>query len=60
MKLHMLISLLPLCGLGSEGALAQPPGRVLQRVVDSAGFVEPLTPGSGSPAELAAAPGRRR
>lgn len=55
MKLRMLLSVLPLCWLGSEAAFARPPGRVVQRVVHSRGFVEPHTPGSGAPEEVAAA-----
>ena len=56
MARRMLLLLLPLlCIAGGSGA--QPPGRVIQRVVHSPGFVEPHTPGSGAPEEAAAAPG---
>jgi hypothetical protein len=56
MTRRMLLLLLPLvCIAGGSGA--QPPGRVIQRVVHSPGFVEPHTPGSGAPEEAAAAPG---
>ncbi len=57
MKLRMLFSLLLLCSLGSAPVYAQPPGRVVQRVVHSAGFVEPHTPGSGAAEEFPTAPG---
>ena len=57
MKLRMLLSVLPVCLLGSEAAFTRPPGRVVQRVVHSAGFVEPHTPGSGAAEEVAATPG---
>ena len=57
MRLRMLLLGLPLCCLGTQAARAQPPpGRVVQRVVHSAGFVEPHTPGSGAPGEMATAP----
>lgn len=52
--LPLLLSLL--CVAGSAGG-ERPPGRVIQRVVHSSGFVEPHTPGSGAPEEAAPAPG---
>src|SRR5262245_10241620 len=42
--------------LGGTG-FPRPPGRVVQRVVHSRGFVEPHTPGSGAAEEMAPAPG---
>src|SRR5512134_3514856 len=58
MKTRILLLLLPLLSV-SIAAAKSPPGRsggVGQRVVHSAGFVEPHTPGSGAPEELPAAP----
>jgi hypothetical protein len=55
--MHILLLLLPLLSV-SVAAAGAPPGRsrgVEQRVVHSAGFVEPHTPGSGAPEELPAA-----
>lgn len=58
MKRRMLLLLLPLlCIAGGNGWHRPPPGRVVQRVMHSPGFVEPHTPGSGAPEEVAAAPG---
>ena len=51
-----LVLLLPLLALAA-GNGGRPPGRVVQRVVDSPGFVEPHTPGSGAAEEMAAGPG---
>ena len=59
MKTRILLLLLPLLSL-SMAAGKTPPGRsgrVEQRVVHSAGFVEPHTPGSGAPEEAPTAPG---
>src|SRR3990172_12973115 len=59
MKPHILLLLLPLLS-PSIAAGKAPPGRsgqVEQRVVHSPGFVEPHTPGSGAPEEVATAPG---
>jgi hypothetical protein len=55
MKWRMWL-LLPLL-LVAAGNGWRPPGRVVQRVVHSAGFVEPHTPGSGAPEESARGPG---
>jgi pimeloyl-ACP methyl ester carboxylesterase len=58
MKRRMLLLLLPLLSIaGGSGWQRPPPGRVVQRVVHSPGFVEPHTPGSGAPEETAPAPG---
>src|SRR5687767_12439761 len=56
MKWRMLLLLLPLLFV-SAGTGWRPHGRVVQRVVHSAGFVEPHTLGSGAPEEIAAGPG---
>jgi pimeloyl-ACP methyl ester carboxylesterase len=56
MKWRMLLLLLPLL-FAAAGTGWRPPGRVVQRVVHSRGFVEPHTPGSGAPEEIAAGPG---
>src|SRR3990172_10685369 len=59
MKPHILLLLLQLLS-PSIAAGKAPPGRsgqVEQRVVHSPGFVEPHTPGSGAPEEVATAPG---
>jgi pimeloyl-ACP methyl ester carboxylesterase len=58
MKLRMLLLLLPILCISGGNAWPTPAkGRVVQRVVHSPGFVEPHTPGSGAPQEVAAAPG---
>jgi pimeloyl-ACP methyl ester carboxylesterase len=57
MKRRMLLLLLPLLFVAAGTGGPRPHGRVLQRVVHSAGFVEPHTPGSGAPEEVTAAPG---
>ena len=43
--------------ISSSAASADRPGEVVQRVVHSAGFVEPHTPGSGAPEEMPASSG---
>jgi hypothetical protein len=52
-----LLLLLPLLGLVAGTGWHRPAGRVVQRVVHSAGFVEPHTPGSGAAEEAPAGPG---
>jgi pimeloyl-ACP methyl ester carboxylesterase len=56
MKRRMLLLLLPLLCVAAGRGAHGPPGRVVQRVVHSAGFVEPHTPGSGAPEETPAGP----
>jgi len=57
MKPRMLLLLLPLLAVTAGNGFHPRPGRVVQRVVHSRGFVEPHTPGSRAPEEVAAAPG---
>jgi hypothetical protein len=57
MKRRMFLLLFPLLCVAGGTGWQWPPGRVVQRVVHSRGFVEPHTPGSGAPEEAAAAPG---
>jgi pimeloyl-ACP methyl ester carboxylesterase len=54
MKPRMLLLLLPLLCAAAGSGWPRPHGRVTQRVVHSAGFVEPHTPGSGAPEEAPA------
>jgi hypothetical protein len=57
MKPRMLLLLLPLLSIAAGNGWHHRPGRVVQRVVHSRGFVEAHTPGSGAPEEVAAGPG---
>jgi hypothetical protein len=57
MKLRMPMLLLPLLFSAVGAGRVHSPGTVVQRVVHSRGFVEPHTPGSREPEEVAATPG---
>jgi hypothetical protein len=57
MKPRTPLLLLPLLFIAGGAGRDHSPGAVVQRVVHSAGFVEPHTPGSAAPEEMAATPG---